>query len=718
MQRAGKTFSESWYRIAGLKVSLHHTVRMHKQRFRGETWYVLRDPFNNQYFRLRPEAHDFVVRLRPDRTVEQIWEECLDRNPDNAPGQEDVIQLLTQLYFANLLHFEMPADSAKLFDRYQKRRQREIKSKLLSIMFIRFPLFDPDNLLKKLMPVLKYLLSPMGMALWTAVVVAAVKLVLDRFDLVANQAQGILAPDNLFLLYAGLVVIKSLHELGHAVVCRRFGGEVHTLGVMLLVFTPLPYMDATSSWSFRSRWQRALVGGAGMLTEIFVAALATFLWAYTGQGALHSLAYNMMFIASVSTLLFNGNPLLRFDGYYILSDVLDIPNLYSQAIKHLRHIVERYVFGCKESFSPARSLKEAFWLSVFGILSGIYRIIVFSGIIFFVADKFLLAGFVMALICVVSWGVVPFFKLVTYLASNSLLAKTRVRAVVACVGCFVVIAGFLALCPFPNRFRAPGVMEAIQYVRVVNDAPGYVRRIRVPSGVEVREGTPLIELADRELDLEVAATKAQRNEALAMQLRALRMEQVDRQPIQKRLETIESKLRNLEMQKASLLVRARQPGIWVAPNIQDLVGSWLQRGSVIGEIVNRQAFRFSAVVSQDEASELFTGKIEKAEVRIHGQGDRNLKVVEYQIIPFQQQKLPSAALGWSGGGEVAVSAKDETGRKAAEPFFQIYAVIQSAPGVLLLHGRSGKLRFTLDPKPLLFQWAHLFRQLLQKRYQL
>jgi putative peptide zinc metalloprotease protein len=124
------------------------------------------------------------------------------------------------------------------------------------------------------------------------------------------------------------------------------------------------------------------------------------------------------------------------------------------------------------------------------------------------------------------------------------------------------------------------------------------------------------------------------------------------------------------------------------------------------------------VVSQEEAADLFTGKIEKAEVRIHGQGEQNLDVSEYQIIPYKQEKLPSAALGWRGGGDVAVSVKDETGRQAAEPFFQIYAKIQPAPGVALLHGRSGKLRFTLDPKPLLLQWVHLFRQLLQKRYQL
>ncbi|MFC1828479.1 hypothetical protein ACFL0O_02580 [Thermodesulfobacteriota bacterium] len=413
MSQSSRTFSESWHRIDGLRVSLRPTVKVHKQLFRGEMWYVLNDPFGNQFFRLRPEAHDFVVRLQPDRTVGEVWEECLDRHPDDAPGQEDVMQLLTQLHFANLLYFETPADSAKLFERYRKRKQREIQSKLLSIMFIRMPLFDPEYLLRRLLPVIKYIISPLGAVIWLLVVVAAGKVVVDHFEMLTDQAQGILAPDNLLLLYAGLVVIKTLHEFGHAAVCKRFGGEVHTMGVMLLVFTPLPYMDATSSWSFRSRWHRALVGGAGMIVEIFVAALAVFLWARTGPGTLHSLAYNIMFIASVSTVLFNGNPLLRFDGYYILSDILDIPNLSTRSMMHLRHLVERYIFGYKESYSPSQSLKESFWLSIFGVLSGIYRFVVFAGIILFVADKFLLAGLIMALVCVISWGIVPLFRFVS-----------------------------------------------------------------------------------------------------------------------------------------------------------------------------------------------------------------------------------------------------------------------------------------------------------------
>jgi putative peptide zinc metalloprotease protein len=718
MAKTGRTFSESWHRVAGLRVALRPTVKVRKQLFRGETYYVLHDPFNNQYFRLRPEAYDFVIRLGPDRTVEEVWEACLNRHPDEAPGQEDVIQLLTQLYFANLLRSEMPADSAKLFERYRKRRQREIQSKLLSIMFFRMPLLDPEYFLKRIMPIIRVLVSPIGAAVWLAVVAAAVKVGVDHFDAAMDQAQGILAPDNLFLMYVGLVVIKSLHEFGHAMVCRRFGGEVHTMGVMLLVFTPLPYVDATSSWSFRNRWSRALVGGAGMLTEIFVAALATFLWVKTGPGTLHSLAYNMMFIASVSTVIFNGNPLLRFDGYYILSDVLDIPNLHTRAMRHLRHLVERYVFGYKDSYSPTRSLKEAFWLSVFGVLSGMYRFVVFTGVILFVADKFLLAGLIMAAICVISWGVVPLFRFITYLSSSPRLARTRVRAATVSAGFFVLLVSFLAVCPFPNRFRAPGVIKAVQYVRVINDAPGYLEAILVPSGKEVREGVALLELSNHELALEIEAAMAQREETLAMQRRARHMDVADLEPIRKRLESVEAKLRDLKAEKDALVVRARQAGTWVAPTVRDMVGTWIRRGSVLGEIVESGSFRFSAVVSQEEAADLFVGTIRKAEVRIRGQAGQNLGVSDYQFIPYQQETLPSAALGWMGGGEVPVSIRDESGLKAAEPFFQIYADIRPASGVVMLHGRSGKLRFTLNPRPLLLQWAHKFRQLIQKRYRI
>ncbi len=718
MAVSGRTFSESWHRVASLKISLRPTVKVRKQFFRGERWYVLQDPFNNQFFRLRPEAHDFVLHLRPDRTVEEVWEECLDRSPDEAPGQEDVIQLLTQLYFANLLYFELPADSEKLFERYKKRRRREIRSKLMSIMFMRIPLLDPDNFLKRLMPVMKFLVSPASAIVWLAVVATATKVVLDDFDAAMEQVQGILAPDNLVLLYLGLVLIKTLHEFGHAVVCRRYGGEVHTMGVMLLVFTPIPYMDATSSWAFRSRWKRAFVGAAGMITEIFVAAVAAFVWAYTGTGTVHSLAYNMMFIASVSTLLFNANPLLRFDGYYILSDLLDIPNLSTRAFKQLRHIGEKYLFGYRDSTSGALNVREATWLSCFGLLSGVYRVLVFTGIVLFVADKFFIAGLIMAAVCVVSWLIVPISRFINYLISSPRLAKTRPRAAAVSLGTLAVVLVFLAVIPFPNRFRAPGVLEAVQYLQVVNDAPGYVQAVLTPSGEWVIEGTPLMQLKDQELEFEITATRAQLLETLQLERVAFQLEKADLEPIRKRLEVIESRLLDLEQKRADLLVKARQPGIWVAPQSNELVGAWVPRGSLLGEIVNEELFRFSAVVSQNEAASLFVEQIGKAEVRLYGQAGTNLEVQDFQIIPFQHDRLPSAALGWYGGGEVPVSVSDETGLQAAEPFFQIYASLQPAPNTTFLHGRGGRIRFSLGPRPLLLQWVRKFRQLLQERYQI
>lgn len=718
MSKAGTTFSESWHKIADLRVSLRPTVRVRRQLFRGQRWYILHDPFNNAFFRLRPEAYDFISRLQPNRTVEEVWEECLHRFPETVPGQEDVLQLLSQLYYANILYSDMPADSTKLFERYRERRQREVKSWLMNIMFVQIPLFDPEYLLKKFQAVIKLIFGPIGAFIWLLVVGAAAKCVVDRFDLVSVMAQGVLAPDNLLLLYAALVVVKTLHEFGHAMSCKRFGGEVHVMGVMLLVFTPLPYMDATSSWSFRSRWPRILVSSAGMIMELFVAGLAVFVWSYTGSGTLHSLAYNIMFIASVSTILFNANPLLHFDGYYILSDLLDIPNLAPRALQQLRHLAEHYLFGYKDSFSPAQSKSEAIWLSVYGVASGIFHAFVFTHIIMFVADKFLLAGMIISVVCLIAWVIVPLYHLAEYLATSPRLERTRSRAICVCAGSLVAVILFFGVLPFPNRFRAPGILEAVNYIRVINATDGYMEELTVPSGREVKEGTALLRLSNRELELEIKKAEGQKEEILAMHKLAMSRQTADLKTLDQQLMVIENKLKNFQKQKGDLIVKARQKGIWAAPSAKELVGTWVAKGTVLGEIVDQGKFRFSSVVSQDDAAHLFVDKITKAEVRLFGQAEKNIKVNDYTIIPFQSEKLPSAALGWYAGGEVAVSPTDKSGLKASEPFFLIHAMVDFTEGALFHQGKSGKLRFTMRPEPLLWQWLRKFRQLIQKRYQI
>lgn len=713
-----QTFSESWYRIANQRICLRPGIKVRRQNYRGERWLVLENPFSNQYFRLRPAAYEFIARLRPERTVQEVWQECLDRFPDDAPGQEAVLQLLSQLYFANLLQYDLATDSAQLFDRFKKRRQREIRSRFLNLMFMRFPLLDPDEFLVRTLPVVGKLISAFGALIWLVIVGSALKVVADNFPALRAQSQSVLAADNLVLLYAGLVLIKSLHEFGHAYFCRKFGGEVHVMGVMLMIFTPVPYMDATSSWGFRSRWQRMLVGGAGMIVEIFIAALATFVWANTNTGTLHNLAYNIMFIASVSTVVFNINPLLRFDGYYILSDLIEIPNLHQRCSLHLKHLAERYLFGIKKSESPTQSPREATWLTVFGIASGIYRVIVFSGILLFVADRLLLLGIVMAFICLISWVLVPTGKLIQYLASSPRLDRNRPQAIAVTASAAAFLLILLQVIPFPSHFRAPGVLQAKQRTEVITETAGYVDAVLAKPGQRVTRGQPLLRLRNFELELELANTLARSEEIQARLRLAMKEDTASLKPLNSRLDSVTDRLRKLEKNKAELVIQARHEGIWIAPTISDYVGRWLPRGTALGLLVDPAAFEFAATVSQEDVDSLFARKMFGAEVRLHGEAGKTVPVGAWKVIPGAQRTLPSPALGWKGGGEMPIAADDPRGTKTAEPFFEVLADLPSAGDVTLLDGRSGKIRFNLQSEPLLPRWIRSLRQLLQKRYQM
>ena len=182
MADSTSTFSESWYRVANQRLCLRPGVRVRRQNFRGERWFVLENPFTNEYFRIRPEAYEFVARLDPRRTVEEVWRDCLEKHPDDAPGQEAVLQLLSQLYFSNLLQYDQATDAANLFERFKKRQQQEWRSRLLNIMFMRFPLLDPDRFLVHTLPVVGKFISWFGAILWLVVVGAGIKVVADNWD--------------------------------------------------------------------------------------------------------------------------------------------------------------------------------------------------------------------------------------------------------------------------------------------------------------------------------------------------------------------------------------------------------------------------------------------------------------------------------------------------------------------------------------------------------
>ncbi|MFT4637095.1 MAG: putative peptide zinc metalloprotease protein [Verrucomicrobiales bacterium] len=713
-----QTFSESWYRVANQRIHLRAGVVVRRQRFRGDLWMVLENPLSNQFFRLRPEAYALVGRLRPDRTVGEVWQECLEKFPDDAPGQEAVIQLLSQLYHANLLQYSMASDSRDLFERFKKRRQREVRARLTNIMFMRFPLLDPDRFLNRTIAVVGKAFSWLGSVLWLLVVGVAMKIVVENFSALSDQTQSVLAPGNLGWLYLSIIVIKVIHEFGHAYACKRYGGEVHVMGVMLLIFTPIPYVDATSSWGFRSRWQRMLVGAAGMIVEIFVAAIATMIWYKTAPGVLHTVCFNVMFIASVSTLLFNINPLLRFDGYYMLSDLVEIPNLHQRSANQLKHLFMRYLYGVKKSESPARSRREKTWLTVFGISSNVYRIVVFSGILLFVADRFLILGLIMVVVCLIGWIITPLCKFIHFLATSPKLDRNRPRAMVATALLLGGLFAFFQFMPFPSHFRAPGILKAKSRTEIYSSVSGTVEEILVESGSQVTEGQPLMRMSNAELDWEIVRAEAAVDEVNAQLLAGMDQDPSLVKPLRAQMDSVAKVVVKLKKQQRELLITAPQAGTWVAPQSREWQSMWLPQGSVLGMLIDPSDYQFSATVQQSDADRLFSRAIEQAEMRLLGQASEVLHLVNLEVIQGDRRQLPSPVLGWQGGGEIQTAVDDPDGRRTAEPFFEVRGDLVHDDVVAALHGRAGKVRFFVGYEPLLPRGIRRLRQLLQKRYQI
>jgi len=717
-----RTFSESWHRVAEARLGLLPTVVVHKQRSRGRDWYVLRDTYNQRFYRITPQAYAFVSRLNPQRTVEEVWQSCLRDMPAEAPGQEEAMQVLAQLHQANLLFHDTPADSQTIFTRHREQRRRELQGKLLSFLSIRIPLWDPNRWLDGQRGLAGALVSPaMGVLLALLVLTGGAVALAQRHRL-WEQTEGLFAVGNLAWLYVAMALMKALHEYAHALVVKRFGGEVHGCGIMLLLLVPLPYVDATGSWAFRDRHARALVGAAGVIVELALAAAGALVWAATGPGLVNSLAFNVMVIGSVSSLLFNGNPLLRFDAYYVLSDLVDIPNLYQRAGQQWKYFADRWLLGTVHAESPARDRREWAWLTAYGALSFGYRVLVFASILMLLADHWLGVAVAFAGVMLFVGLLRPGWQWLQHLRSPALL-RNRTRAMLvsaALIGLPLAAALWL---PVPDALRAPGVVEARQRTRVAAGSAGRLVAIEAAHGARVQAGQVLARLANPELLLEIRAAQAALDEAEALRGLALERAVAEVAVHEQRVAAARDRLAQLREREAALTVRAAHAGTWLAEDLHQRRNNWLARGQALGELVNPEGLRFSAVVSQEQADALFArlgqGQAGGAELRLRGQADRVLQPSRLLLLPYQSERLVSPALGWQGGGAVAVRPDDPQGLQALEPYFELQAPFDAAAGsALALQGMTGWLRVPLPARPLAAQAGEALRQLLQKRYQL
>ena len=717
------TFSESWYRVAELRPRLRSACQVHRQHFRGQAWHVVQDPANNQFFRLNEEAYRFVALLDGRRTIAEVWKICNDIAGDAAPTQGEAIQLLGQLYTSNLLQGDLPPDAEGLLRRYRQRITREVQGYLTNLLFIRIPLFDPDRFLDRFVGLFGLAFTFWGLPAWLGLMGAGFYFIAGRTQELVESAQNILNPAQLPLLYVTVVFIKVIHEFGHAFACKKFGresgsgGEVHVMGIMFLVFTPLPYMDASSSWAFRRKWHRAIVGAAGMMVEMAVAAVAAVVWASTSAGTTtHALAYNLIFIGSVSTLLFNANPLLRYDGYYILSDILEIPNLAQRSRDHLYFLVRRWAWGVKQARDPAHTRGERIWMVVYAVLSTVYRIFISIAILLFISSYLPFVGALLAAAAVVAWVLVPLGRFAHYLVASSELMRVRARAVGSTLAVVLLLVGGLGLVSAPDRSYVEGVVEPVKVAVVHAGADGFLRS-HLPSGSDVRpDGPPLIECVNPDLEAEARQWEAQRRELVARRSLATTKDMALVQTLDEQILAVDDKIRDVQRRLGELAVHAPFAGRWLSPQLDLQQGAFLRRGDPIGVAVTPDHLIIRAVAGQEVAGVLSIEANRQVEMRVDGRPDALVMGTITQFLPAGQERVPSPALTYAGGGSVAVSADDEKGTKAAERVFEIRIAPDPESCVRLLAGQRVIIRFENRSKPLLEQWKRSLLQMFQRRF--
>ncbi|MGQ0656812.1 MAG: hypothetical protein ACT4NU_01760, partial [Chromatiales bacterium] len=442
--------SPQWSRVAHLKPRLRPHVRIDRQYQRGQLWYMLEDRSSGHHYRFTPVAHDLIGAMDGSATLQQIWERAAARRATEAPTQAETLRILSMLHALDLIVCDVPPDIAELLGRHAARQRSLIRQRWLNPLVVRIPLFDPDRLLEALAPFWRLLFTRFGVAVWLLIVSVAALLGAQHWvELSANVVDRALTAQNLMLLALLYPCIKLLHELGHAAATKRWGGQVHEAGLLLVALMPMPYVDCSASSMFRRATQRVVVGAAGMMVELFLAAIALFIWLAVEPGVVRSCVFNVILIAGVSTLVVNGNPLLRFDAYYILTDLIGIQNLAPRATRYLAYLCQRYLFGVRDLPSPVCARGERAWFLCYGIASFCYRCVVLGALVWLIAGKYFFIGVLIAIWAAATQLFWPLLRSLKFVAVSPLLAARRWRACTATVVLAALATAPLFAVPMP-----------------------------------------------------------------------------------------------------------------------------------------------------------------------------------------------------------------------------------------------------------------------------
>ena len=708
-------FSQSWHNAAKLRPRLLPHSRIFPHTYRGKRWYVLQDSTGGKYHRLSPGAYALVSRMNGVLTMQQLWDDACSKGGDAIPTQDEMVELLMQMHSNDLLHCDVTPDTAELFERYKKRKRMKWKQWLMQPMSLKIPLIDPEAFLTRFAHHFAWLFSPRGAILWLLVVVPSILLAGEHWkELTLNLSDHVLSASNLVVLALVYPLVKAAHELGHGFATKVWGGSVHEMGLMFLIFVPVPYVDASAASAFRSKQRRVIVGAAGMLAEVFLAAIAMYVWVLVEPGVVRAVAFNVMLIAGVSTVIVNGNPLLRYDGYYILADLIEMPNLGQRGQKYLTYLSDRYLFGAKEIESPDETLPEKRWLAGYTVLAWFYKIFITISIIMFVASEFFIFGVILAIWAAFGLIVMPLWKGGKHLLESATLHRYRARAIKLVISFVVFVLLFGLFVPMPLRTQTEGVVWLPDQALLRAGVNGTVQAWLVEPGSQVQKGTALLIMEDPQLIMELAVARAKVAEAQARYNAQQFINPVQGDVLLRQLEHEKISLERINERFQKLIVYSESEGILTVPKSQDMTGQYFKKGELLGYLMDSKQLIARVAITQENI-DLVRNRFKSVELRYADSVSNNYTVRVLRETPSGLMELPTAALSQNGGGLIPVDPNDSKGLKTLE---RIFFVDLALPTEAIPNAFGGRVHVRFDHvgEPLLRQLFRRVRQLFLSRF--
>lgn len=701
-------FSPRWHRVAGLRPQLraHAELRLHVQR--DTPFHVLRDLTNDNALRLNTAAHAFVGRCDGKATVQQIWNAVLAAHPEQAMTQGEVIDLLVGLHGRSLMQFDVTPDVENLFHAQDRRRRRRRIGGVNPLAF-RVPLGDPSRLLTPLRRLTPWLFSRTSLVVWLLAVGLALLAAAMHWDaLVLDAAKVLGSPGYLLLAWVCYPVIKALHEAAHALALQRYGGEVRQAGLTLIALNPVPFVDASAADALRWRGQRALVSGAGIMAELALAALAMGVWLLVQPGLVRDLAFIVMFTGALSTVLTNGNPLLRYDGYFVMCDLLDLRNLGTRSGRYWGELLGRRLLGLQLR-TPVEPLPgERPWLLAYAPLSWLYRVVLSLVIGLWLAGFSPLLGVMACAALLTANLVLPLWNTLRMLGLAQRDDVERHRAQRRGAALLAGLALLLGLVPVPFHSVAEGVVWLPERAQLRAGTDGFVAGLHAGTGQQVEAGQRIAQLDDPPLLARRTTLVGDVTEFDVRLFQALDRAPEQAPDLRERLAYSRAELARVDDRLGQREVNAEVGGELVLPPPEQLLGQFRRRGELLGYVLTHGPTVVRVALPQEQADLVRQGGAVQVRLReAPGQAYAGRIVLR---VPGTVGQLPSAALGDWAGGRILTDASDREGLKPRRPV--VLMDIELPAEATRRFGARALVRFDHGHAPIAQQLLRSLQQLL------